>query len=401
MSFDLQVFARRQPRAADLGPVLAANGLSMTGAFKRGGSTLVSDADGGVAEVDGPNRLEAEDLPDRATGAIRGSGWLVEISAKGPTSGKWAMELAIHLARAADGVVFDPQEDAVTWPSGWRSADPATGVELIDLVELSWYVHRPSDIAGLIRRMLQVVEDHAPEALPKRYGTYEPFQERFEGPGRGEDLARVAVEAALTYASMVFFSANRPAYSGALSISSLQKYPPGHDRATVQLSASFDGRAFARDVAFADRIVSLFLAMASEVKSIYAAAWVERDWELRRGRIWSGAATESRPLPRADAWIGLPASPTWLAWFGGPYVSEIREAIVRRGHPTTESDDGLFLRVGEQPRNASELAGVFPPLPGHLITRRRDQPGTWFPGMRYALTSAPPSNPAEVIPPIG
>jgi hypothetical protein len=400
VSFDLHVLARRQPKASDLGPIIAANGLRITGAFKRGGSILVMDQDGGAAELDGPNRLEAEDVPDRASGAIRGSGWLVEISAKGPTSATWAMELAIRLARAADGVVFDPQEDAVTWPNGWRSADPTSGVELVDLVELSWYVHRPSDIAGLIGRMLQVVGEHAPEALPKRYGTYEPFQERYEGPGRGEDFARVAVEAAATYTSMVFFSANRPAYSGSLSISSLRKYPPGHGRATVQLSVSFDGRAFARDVAFADRIVSLFLAMASEVKSIYAAACVERDWELRRGRIWSGAATESGPLPRADAWIGLPASPTWMAWFGRPYASEIREAIVRLGHPTTESDDGLFLRVGEQPRNASELAEVFPPLPRHLITRRRDQPGTWFPGMRYALTSAPPSNPAEVIPPI-
>ena len=85
---------------------------------------LLTDVDDVVVEVDGPSRLEDEDVPDQAAGAIGATGWLVQLSVKPSTEARWPMETAIHLARAADGVVYDPQQDLVTWPGGLSATRP-------------------------------------------------------------------------------------------------------------------------------------------------------------------------------------------------------------------------------------------------------------------------------------
>lgn len=370
------------------------------GALKRGGSMMMRAADGTIAEVDGPNRIEAEDLPDAAHGAIGRSGWLVEISVKPSADARWPQELAIHLARAADGVVYDPQQDAVTWPDGWRRRDRESGTELIDDVELTWYIQRPPTGEELARQVLGLLATLFPEAIPKRYGDYEPLQHRYEG-GRAEaDFAAFWAARIDDWTATFNWTTTRPCFGGSVIMSSLRKYGPDSPTAIARLSLSFDGRPFARDPAFTERIVRLFSQLASEVGSFYAAAWVERGIVLNRGRLsYQATTTETGPMPRADAWVGLPSSPTWLAWFGPPYVDAVRSALAE--HVTSETDAGLFVRLGTEPMNADELADLFPPLPARLLVRRREQPGAWLPGARYSLVSGPPSQPAEEIPPLG
>jgi len=126
---------------------------------------------------------------------------------------------------------------------------------------------------------------------------------------------------------------------------------------------------------------------------------VNRGAIARRSSISMDGRTESGPLPRADRWIGLPASPTWLAWFGKPYAELVRPSM--GGHITAEIDGALFVRMGTEPMNADQLAERFPPLPTNLVAHRINQPPEWFPQGSYTLTSGPPSQPAEEIPPIG
>ncbi|HTE65768.1 MAG TPA: hypothetical protein VK736_05875 [Candidatus Binatia bacterium] len=402
MSHDLQVIAKRQPRAADMAAFreAAEHALRLDGTFKRAASTVMHDHDGTIAEIDGPNRIEPEDLPDAANGAIGRSGWLVEISVKPSSGASWPQELAVHLARAADGVVYDPQQDAVTWPAGWQPRDRELGTEVIEQVELTWYVRRPSKAAELPKRILSVLAALCPEAMPKRYGDYEPYQHRFEGERAEDDFAAFWTAQQDSWTSSFSWTTTRPCFGGSAIVSSLRKYGPDSQSATVRLSLSFDGRTFARDPAFTERIVRLFTELAAEVGSFYAAAWVERGIILNRGRLsYQANTTEAGPMPRADAWVGLPASPTWLAWFGPPYADAVRSALT--GHPASETDAGFFVRKGTEPMNADQLADLFPPLPARLLARRREQPGAWLPGARYSLVSGPPSQPAEEIPPLG
>ena len=166
----------------------------------------------------------------------------------------------------------------------------------------------------------------------------------------------------------------------------------------VRIGLGFDGRAFARDPGYTERIVDLFRTLASELRCVYAAASVNRGAIARRSSISSDYLTETGPLPRADRWIGLPASPTWLAWFGQPYAAPVRPSVT--SHITAEEDGAFFLRMGTEPMNADELANRFPPLPTNLVAHRINQPAAWVPRGSYTLTAGPPSQPAAEIPPI-
>lgn len=113
-------------------------------------------------------------------------------------------------------------------------------------------------------------------------------------------------------------------------------------------------------------------------------------------RVSGDYRTEMSTLPRSDRWVGLPAGPTWLAWFGPHYAELVRQTVKAR--ITAESGGALFVRMGEEPMNADELADLFPALPTHLVARRIKQPATWLRGARFTLMGGPPSQPAELIP---
>ena len=398
MSYDLQVYAKRQPRASDLDAYRSGqDGLSANGRLKRDGAVVLTAADGVVAEVDGPSHVEAEDLPDAANGAIGAKGWLVQISVKPSTEAAWPMELAIHLARAADGIVYDPQEDRVGWPKGFQARDAGSGEERISEVEFDWFTAWSPTDPDLPRQFLGLLRDHAPEALPTRYGGYEPLPFRFAGATADDEFVRHWLEEASSWTPGLSWNATRPSFGGAAFMSTQldpDRTRPG--RPISRFRVSFDGRGFARDPELTERMVALFTTVAAGLDCVYAAGSVHRDVLVKRGRESADHQTEMGPFPRADRWIGLPAAPTWLAWFGPPYVRLVRSSVARV--ITSEAGGSLFLRLGTEPMDGDQLADAFPPLPLRLITHHLNKPPAWETRVRYTLTGGPPSQPAEQIP---
>ncbi|MET1231392.1 MAG: hypothetical protein ABWY52_00915 [Candidatus Limnocylindrales bacterium] len=359
---------------------------------------VLTDAEGVVAEVDGPDRLDDEDVPDPAAGAIGAKGWLVQLSVKPSTEATWPQELAVYLARAADGVVYDPQQDVVTWPPGFQPRDRETGESRIEQLAIDWYTAWPSDDLELPARLLRLLGAHLPEAQPQRYGGFEPLPYRFEGDGATEAFIERWIEEARSWSPGLSWTTTRPCFGGSATMSTAlapERQRPGE--AIVRIGIGVDGRALSRDPAYTERIVELFRASSTELRCVYAAASVERGVIAKGSRVSADYRTEVGPMPRSDRWIGLPASPTWLAWFGEPYAELVRPSI--GAHLAAESQgEGLFLRMGAAPMNADELADRFPPLPTTLIARKINQPAQWFANGAYTLMAGPPSQPAEVIP---
>lgn len=397
MSYDLHVISKRKPKAADLDAFLASEGTPTSGGRLRSDGYLLLTADDADAEVDGPSRVEAEDVPDAADGAIGPSGWLLQISVKGASGVLWPMDLAIHLARAADGVVYDPQHDRVTWPKGFEPRSPTTGEIRVSQLELTWFTTWPSDDPRLPTRLIELLAERCPEALPKRYGGSEPLPYRFDGGRAVEEFVAHWVEEAVSWSALLSWTTTRPCLDASATMSTMRAPHRQRDGyPVVRVRASFDGRVLARDPAYTERVVGLFGVLATELRCIYAAGSVIRGVIERRGRTWSDNQTEWVPLPRTDRWIGLPPSPTWLAWFGAPYAELVRPRVAE--HITAETDIGILVRLGAEPKDADALADLFPPLPSRLVTRRRDQPGIWLPHARYTMTVGAPSHPAQLIP---
>ncbi|MEO7296813.1 MAG: hypothetical protein ABIZ57_11810 [Candidatus Limnocylindria bacterium] len=398
MSYDLHVYSRRQPRAADLEAFLATEPiLTADGRLKRDGYVLLSDTAGVHAEVDGPARTEAEDLPDAANGAIRVSGWLVQVSIKPSTDTQWPMAFATHLAQASEGVVYDPQEDRVAWPAGFQPRDPESGEERISEVELAWFTAIPRGDEAVPRRFLAAVEQAAPEALPRRYGDVEPLPHRFEGPTAKDEFVTRWQEVAATYMPMLFWTATRPCFGGTGWMSTTHHADaPKLGRPITKISLSLDGRALARDPQLTERMIGVFLDLGTSLSCVYAAGTVQRDLIVRRGRSSFDRRTESSPLPYASRWMGLPVAPTWLAWFGHPYADLVRPTVAP--FIREERHGGLFVRLADEPANRDQLAGLFPALPLDLIARRKNQPAAWEPEARYSFADSPPSQVATTVP---
>ncbi len=398
MSYDLHVFSKRRPRAGDLDAFLTAKrALKADGRLKRDGYLLLTDADAVHAEIDGPGQVESEDLPDAANGAIGERGWLLQISVKPSTDAAWPNELAAHIARGSDGIVYDPQEDRVTWPVGFQARDPNSGEERITEVELVWYTPRTGTDASVPRQLLSLLREHAPESVPRRYGAVEPLPFRLGGPADDDEFVLRWQEEAAAWMPMLFWTATRPSFGGSATISTMQDPdPPRPGEPITKISLTFDGRPFARDPDFTERVLRLFVESAAALGCIYAGGAVHRDVTLRRGRQSVNPRTETGPFPQALRWVGLPAAPTWIAWFGRPYTDLVRPSVT--DFIALERDGGLLLRMGDEPMNSDQLAAVFPPLPLNLIARGRDRPPEWESRTRYTFSSDPPSHPAELIP---
>ncbi len=404
MSHDLVVATRTRPAldAIEVFGQSAGLELRVMGTFRPGANALVTRIDGSVErtiDVDGPVRVESEDLPDDLAGVVTRPAWLVEIHLPGgydETADRWAVELAIHLAGVGDGAVFDPQADRIAWPSGVTPRSRGATEERIRTVDLVWYVPAsllPPDAAT---RWLDLVAEHFPAATPVRFGSFEPFQGRLAQDGPGAFAEAWQAEAAVESGGMLFWSAKAPGLEGSVSFPDRRGDRRPHRLGRVaRVSTTVDARPLHRDPRACAAVVDLFAEVAGEFGAAYAAGCVLRDAIVRRGRVTYDARSETAPLPRSRWWVGLPARPTWLAWFGHSYRALVATRL--DGTTAVARPPGLLLRCGPEPMDVDQLRRVFPDLPAELLAVRR--PGsTVDPAARTTMILPPPSEPAETIP---
>lgn len=93
---------------------------------------------------------------------------------------------AKEIAKAAHGVVEDPQDDAIITPAGVKRYVPPKGEKKFSVLNFSWWFMTDVLMKEEGREaFLNLLERCLPEALPKRYGTYEPPEYKLEEKGKG------------------------------------------------------------------------------------------------------------------------------------------------------------------------------------------------------------------------
>jgi hypothetical protein len=354
---------------------------------------------GQAIDVDGPARVELDDLPDDLAGVVPKGRWLVEIHVPAGSAdqlGATALDLAIHLARAGDGGVYDPQDDRVAWPAGVTPRPRGTREDRIRVVQLDWFVPASSAPTDAARRWLDLARGLLPGALPVRFGGYEPFQGRLERDGDAAFEAAWAEATARDFGRMLFWSASSGGFGGSAFFADrrVDRRPARLGR-VHRLSAEVDARPLHRDPARCDALVGFFAETAATMGAAFAAGTVVRDAILARGRLSYDVRSEAAPLPRASWWIGLPALPSWLAWYGPAYRDLVRQSL-GDAH-VQRRPEGLLVRHGPEPMDLDEVLGAAAPLPSELLARRRDRRPV-DPTTRITMTSGPPSEAADHIP---
>lgn len=126
-------------------------------------------------------RVKQEDLPDKEFAQLLpGIQFMTELGLEGPDTKSNAKVLnatADAIAKALHGVIYDPQEDAVNMPEGVKRFARPEKQERFSVLSFSWwFLGNQLTTSSGIERLLALLEQRFPEALPRRYGLDEPPQ---------------------------------------------------------------------------------------------------------------------------------------------------------------------------------------------------------------------------------
>jgi hypothetical protein len=331
-----------------------------------------------------------------------------------------ARSLATYIAKNTAGAAFDPQEDRLLWPRGKQKRVPSRSAEEeTAVVRLDWFVPR-SRWASAAEKLVPVLARHAPEALPTRYGQWEPPQGRFDHSHPAPFVEFVVNNED----GDGFWYASRPSFGGSFIAPHADKYAKAEeDRFRVgRIEVSFDGRVAEADTRWREAIVNLFIHGAETFGAFFAAAQVEPGWTVtRNNRLYATASSvqESEHILRGQLWQGLPPVPVWLSWYGDPYRDLVRDALdqdaeapppkrmplfrrlTRRRQDETsvraevvEREGGIVVRLAQEPLARPELPRF--ELPRELTYRERR--AIESPGGGRQSNPAQPEDRAEVIP---
>lgn len=371
MSYDLQVYAPRSMSADELRALVSAAGLS--GDVEKGGEALAVVRGSGRAysfTLGLPVPVEPEDVPEEVTAVLLDAAVMYEVLVEGssPTETPHAVKFGRRLAEATRGAVLDQQTGQV-WTRGKLRTPPRAEAGTVSVVEVRWYVRSDFAAAETAATWVRLARRHMPEALPRRYGTYEPLSRKLDAGGDEAfvDFVRDAD-------GIVFFKGSQPVDGGHLDAGPQRGNACAH---TLSLLSPALG-----DARWRAALRGLFLEFAVEVDAIAATA------ELTRGVRWSGRSlgydgdTERTAyLAWKSTWQGLPPYPVWWSWFGADYAEVVSEHL-----PLDEAEaigPGLFHSRSDVPADRDALAERGAPRAGGRLRRALGRSGgrssTWLP----------------------
>jgi hypothetical protein len=401
MSYDLNVYAERQLSADDLRSLVASAGLrceSQADSFivTRGAKQRY------CFTLSLPAAAEAEDVPEEVTAVLLTPAFLYELLVEGSYSTEipHAVKFARRLAEASSGAVLDRQTGD-TWTRGKLRTPPRVEHGTVDVVEVRWYVPSNFDATETAQSWLRLARAHLPEALPRRYGEFEPLSMKFEAKDSEPFVIFVA-----NASGSVFFKATSPATEGSIA------GPPFAD-AKVTAHHLTRHREALCDARWRGALRSLFVQFAIESHAVLATAEVVRGltWTGRSLGFGPGAEKTTYLAPRGQ-WLGLPPYPVWWAWFGTDYTEIVTPHIDVAS--TERIADCLFHEQSVEPSNRDQLLSASVPSSPQRSTMQRllrrklvvGEPKPWLPADLLPVVDYsdpriynPPAIPAVVRPP--
>lgn len=383
MSYDLAVYTSRKASPEQFSELIAQGaGLAIDAARSRGGALTVTR---GARRrysftVDGPDTLELEDIPSEVATVLLGARYLYTVVVEGTTESEvpHAVRFARRLAMATDGAVFDQQGDGVWTRSQSRKVPRPTREERVTTVDVAWYCLRDELAPDAAARFISAAQDVLPEALPRRFGEYEPLQGKLAeaGPDGFISAWRDAT-------SLLFTAGSGPCIGGHLTAGP----SAAHRDEFWSMSLQFLGDPM-REPAWREALRALFTRLADDLPAFYASA------ELTAGHIWSGRSlwsdmdTESRisPLRYREGWTGLPPRPTWWAWLGQPFTEYHGCLPVEQ---TMSTERGILYTASDEPLGPAGLVPLSSWLPQDLFSTLGPNPRKQQPVPLVPATTVP------------
>jgi hypothetical protein len=185
-----------------------------------------------------------------------------------------------------------------------------------------------------------------PEALPRRFGEFEPLHGKLAESG-----IEGFCEAWAAATSLLFLSGSGPCIGGSLHPGPNDRFPSPFWRLSLQFHANPLCNQRWRDA-----LRRLVTTVSDALPAFYASAQITGDHIWSGRTLWSDSRTEwpVSPLRARQGWLGLPPTPTWWAWFGSPY----RKLVQGHLEPsrTTATAMGVLHEWSDEPTDRTDLA---------------------------------------------
>ncbi|MET4001797.1 hypothetical protein ABIB48_000495 [Arthrobacter sp. UYCu511] len=350
--------------------------------------------------LEGPFDVEVDDIPDEVTASVLGVGTMYSILVEGsdPVAIPHAVRFAKRLAKAGQGVAMDLQTDEL-WPkTSIRRAVKPEKDAIVDLVEVRWYHLMDEAPDDFPQRYLDLARQILPEAVPTRFGSFEPLQGNLARDGDSAFTAAFADE----YGNSVFTKATLPVsssfFNGVFGGNTDQDrgYRDG-DVQTVSLSVH---REILEDPTWRKAFERFVVAVATELRSFYTTVEVDPGWHWNGRSLWTTASKTHRYYQTTSSgrWQGLAPHPTWLSWFSPLYADLVRPHLQGT---LVEYPDGLLHIFGDGPLDSHEIIERWPNvaqwLPAELTVvadpSDKDQFADFMPERLTQMLVAPPTKP--------
>ena len=292
--------------------------------------------------VDGPARVEPEDIPGDGRTALPGLRFLTRLHLEGDASASartTLITLGRAVARDARGVIVDQQTGTVETPRGVQrltaSAEP-TGDPIL---QLSWFVH---DVNPLITAapgaLLELFQHSVPELMPRRYGLHEPARFKIESEGHAHFTTFLQQHLREPFV----WTCHKPCRDVFIAIPE-RVGPTSRGFRCGRLTIAIDGAA-AGDRAWRVELTRLWLAVSDLVRPFYA--------EIRSGECPT----------KSWWWNGIPAAAPAALLIGEPYIRLWPEF----GAAARTTRTGLAYRERFSPVEATSATNDVPSPPARL-----------------------------------
>jgi len=310
MSYDVRVWGRR---AADLG-----SRLPGTRGWKTDAGGWVLRTRSWQIVVGAPGGIEHDDIPPEIAEILPGLSTLVELRLEPISAPKSARALlsstARAIAEALAGIVEDPQESSLSLPRGAKRYAAPKRDERFTVLALSWwYMDSPLRSLRGVADFVTILHKNVKEALPRRYGLWEPPPFKAEETGLDafvDFLHQNLDEGVVCYTS-------RPVVGVHISDCAAAPHPRlgfRSNHVTIEFEASaLEQPGWELAIRNLWRAVSLFL------RPFYGDVRLLAEHIVRDGTVASDIRTESHPV-RSWFWRGIPAEPGLALVLGPPYA---------------------------------------------------------------------------------
>ena len=363
MSYDLQVWSSARPALP--------GSLPQAGDWQLNGETWYHRRRAWQVCLSPASRVLPEDVPEPVSLTLPGVAWLTELNlapfdAAAPAR-RFLDRAALAIAKAAHGVVVDPQTDTLTTPKGVKRWVSPGADEAATVLNLSWwFAEGPLADGTGFGELVDVLGRVLPDALPRRYGLYEPPQHVYATTGRDHFLDFLATHArgigTVWYARAPIANLNLglPDRIGG----SPKGFRSGH------LEIEVDKEAL-RQPGWPLALSEAWRRIGQVVRPFYGDVRTLGGYRRSRGRYWGGFATQQHPVC-SWWWEGIPLGPAHAVVVGEPYLSlwpafaKVAEREHGLAHVSTGdwlTDEDALRHVGAPP------AGIAQVTPEHRALR--------------------------------